>query len=246
VAGNFVSVSSQYIKNAAPSLVSTGYPLTMAAWINPADFSNSTLFGFFSSGGTTNYVMLFKGSSGWSIAANDGSSSNNAATGAATTNVWYFIVTRWVSSTNRWLDILNSDGSTAHSQGTTSKAPTGMNQLGVGARVYSTPDSFSNALIAEFWYADADIQADGGQLDDNLLRRLAYGGPFSVPHIAKDIVEYRSLRKALTSDSDDGNEVYARNGVQTWTQSGSPTVGPHCPVPYWYVKPRQTERILTV
>jgi hypothetical protein len=94
--------------------------------------------------------------------------------------------------------------------------------------------------VAEFWYTNTDIQPDGAQLDGNLLRQLAYGGPFSVPHIAGDILEYRSFRKVIESDQDEavGDEVYwGGAGRQVWTNTNGVTRGPHPPLPGWYRKP---------
>lgn len=101
--------------------------------------------------------------------------------------------------------------------------------------------------LAEFWCTNTDIQADNAQLQDWMARQLAYGGPFSVPHIVKDIVEYRSLRVFPESRGDRGTEVYhGKFGRQTWANTNGVTTGPHPPLPYWYVKPGQTQRQLVI
>lgn len=83
--------------------------------------------------------------------------------------------------------------------------------------------------IAEIWYTNTDIQPDGAQLQNSTLRQLAFNGPFSLPHIAKDIVEYRSFRSRLDSRQDTPEEVYHRGLRQTWTNTNGVTLGPHPP-----------------
>lgn len=122
-----------------------------------------------------------------------------------------------------------------------------MDAMAIGSQASATPTEFFDGRMAEIWYTNTDIQADGLQLQDALLRQLAYGGPFSVPHIAKDIVEYRSLRVHPDSRGDQPSEVYhGKFGRQIWTNANGVTAGPHPPLPYWYVKPGQTRRPLIV
>jgi hypothetical protein len=100
-----------------------------------------------------------------------------------------------------------------------------------------------DAFISEFWYTNTDIQPDGAQLNDDLLRQLAYGGPFSVPHVAANLIEYRSFRKVIESDQDEavGDGVYwGGAGRQVWTNTNGVTRGPHPPLPGWYAKPNRT------
>lgn len=99
-------------------------------------------------------------------------------------------------------------------------------------------------MIAEFWCTNTDIQADGGQLDNTFLSQLAFGGPFSVPHVASAVVEYRSFR--VHPSLNDPYETYSDYGGQTWTNNGAATTGPHPPLPYWYVKPGQNNKVLTI
>jgi len=116
----------------------------------------------------------------------------------------------------------------------------------LGALGHSAPTFFLNGLIAEYWLTNTDIQPDGAQLDDNLLRQLAYGGPFSVPHIAKDLIEYRSFRKVIESDQDEapGDEVYwGGAGRQVWTNTNGVRRGPHPPLPGYYKRPRPRQML---
>ena len=115
-----------------------------------------------------------------------------------------------------------------------------MDNMTVGNLKRTSNNNFSDCRVGELWYTNTDIQPDGAQLDDNLLRQLAYGGPFSVPCCAKDIIEYRSFRKVIESNQDEavGDEVYwGGAGRQVWTNTNGVTRGPHPPLPGWYRKP---------
>lgn len=87
------------------------------------------------------------------------------------------------------------------------------------------------------WYTNTDIQADGEQLQDSTLRQLAFGGPFSLPHIARDIIAYRSFEDCLDSSQDRPGSVYHRGARQVWTNTNGVTLGPHPPAAIWYDKP---------
>jgi hypothetical protein len=109
--------------------------------------------------------------------------------------------------------------------------------MAVGALVNSSPSGFFDGQVGEFWYTDTDIQADGAQLQDSTLRQLAYFGPFSIPHIAKDIVEYRSFRSRLDSRQDTPDEVYYRGTRPVWTNTNGVNLGPHPPAATNYIDP---------
>jgi hypothetical protein len=248
MAGRFASASSQYVKNASSPLVSTGYPFTMAVWVNLTTLQGQTIACLAASGVDTQNLRIESGATGtFSVTAQVSAGSTLATTtGVAATGEWTFVVGRFISATNRWIDVLFAKGAPEHVQATTSRAPTSLDTIGIGGRISLTPALFLSGLVGEFWYTDTDIQPDGLALNDVTLRQLAYGGPFSMANIVKDIVEYRSLLKALTSNGDDPAEVYSRGVPRVWTQSGVPTVGPHCPLPYSYKKPRERKRLLLV
>jgi hypothetical protein len=92
--------------------------------------------------------------------------------------------------------------------------------------------------IAEYFLTDTDIQPDGTQLSTSTLYRLAYYGPFSIPHIGSRVVQYESFRTPMGGTQ--GYSFYARYPKQPWTwtaTSGSPIVGPHPPIPGYYRPP---------
>lgn len=186
---------------------------------------------------TNNYMILQLTAGAWRVQSRaGGTAAGTADTGVATANAWHFVVARFISATNRRIDILHPDGSTASNQNTTSRAPAGLDRLGLGCTINSTPAEFFNGYIAEFWVANIDIRADGAALDASLLRQLAYGGPYSVPHVSANLVAYRSLFQSLSSNQDisSDNQDGGVYGRLNWTNTGGATLAPHPPLPGWY------------
>jgi hypothetical protein len=78
----------------------------------------------------------------------------------------------------------------------------------------------------------------------DLLYQIAYRGPLAFPFIRNNLVEYMSLRSAMGTLEDRGDEyVYGARGSQVWTPVSS-TLGPHPPLPPTYVRPR--DRVQTI
>jgi hypothetical protein len=240
MAGVFVAASSQRLT--ASSYPITGYPFTWGAWIKPTSTSAQVILSLCSSSINGANLYSLNNGAGFIIRAVDGAGQAvSGAIGTITANSWHYVVARYISATNRRIAVLQPDGLIAHGQNTTSKAPSASNQLGLGCQADSVPDSFFDGAIAEFWMADYDIQADGAQLQDRLVRQLAYGGPFSVPYI----VEYRAMRSGPLVET--SNESFQGKFTRrTWVNTNSVTTGPHPPLPYWYAKPGQTKRLLRV
>lgn len=245
MSASFASASTQRLGNSVPPI--TTYPFTVAMWVFPlASTGQLTFWSLADTAGDTNSFDLRTNNTSWSFVATAGSSSTTS-TGTVTVSKWGFVVVRAISATNRRLAILHFDGSAAHAQTTASRAPAGVDNMSLGALVRSSASQAFDGFIGEFWFTDTDIQTDGAQMQNALLRQLAYGGPFSVPHIAKDIVEYRALRVHPDSRGDQPGEVFhGKFGRQTWSNTNGVTIGPHPPLPYWYVKPGQTLRPLMV
>lgn len=79
------------------------------------------------------------------------------------------------------------------------------------------------------------------------LHQLARLGPFSLPHIAKDIIEYRSLRSGLISGDDKPDEVYwGKQRQADWINTAGVILGDHPPLYPGYVKPGQIIRPLVI
>ena len=87
------------------------------------------------------------------------------------------------------------------------------------------------------WVTNTDIQADGAQLQNSTLRQLAMNGPYSLPHIAKDIIEYRGFRSRLDSSQDISEEVFYRGTKPAWSNLGGVKLGPHPPAADLWIPP---------
>ena len=238
----FVLSSSQHLINTSPPFIT--YPYSVGFWVYPQSVNNGQYrvwWGQGDTGGTNNhYTLLGQGpGTDFTHACDGGTSIAEASGGTVVVNTFYYVIGRGVSATNRWLAVLTPIG-TIHAQNTTSRTPSGLDNMTIGNLKRTSNNNFCDARIAEFWCTATDIQADGAQLDDNLLRQLAYGGPFSVPNVAANLLEYRSFRKVIESDQDEapGDELYwGGAGRQVWTNTNGVTRGPHPPLPGWYRKP---------
>lgn len=250
MAGNFASASSQYLNNDAASVID--YPLSVGGWINLAAVGvvERTIFALCDTGTTNNWLRVFMNSSEQlRVGAAAGGTEASSASGASlVATAWQFFVARFINATNLRISVLHETGLVDAAQNTTSRAPTGLDNLSIGAlKTSGGASSFWNGKIGEIWYTNTDIQEDAAALKSDTIRQLAYGGPFSIPHIAKDIIEYRSLRKYPNSDGDENNEIFhGAFGRQTWTNTNGVTTGDHPPLPYWYVKPGQVQAELVI
>jgi len=245
MAASFDNASLQRLVNSA-SPITAYYPHTAACWVYPTTTGADRII-YAASNGTSSQSCLLEQSSSnqWGIAAVAGGTLNPTLVGTVTANAWFFVIGRFISATNRRLAVLQPDGSTVHAQNTLSRNPTAPTTLTLGTNGSGT--SAFGGRIGEFWCTNTDIQADNAQLQDWMLRQLAYGGPFSVPHIAKDIVDYRSFRVFPESRGDRVGEVYhGRFGRQTWTNTNGVTIGAHPPLPYWYARPGQVRSQLVI
>lgn len=248
MAGNFTAASTQYLSNSAPPVLD--YPLTVAFWFNLAAVGtvSRSLWGLSDTATTNNYLRIRMGANEQVNigAAAGGAASENAVATTLVPDTWNFLIARFISATSRRLSILFPTGAIASVNGTTSTAPTGMDRMTFGANQTSAGATDPwDGLIAEAWYTNTDIQADGAAIQGDLMRQLAYGGPFSVPHIAADVLEYRSLRCGLASDQDNAEEVYAQ-ARQTWSNVNGVTLGAHPPLPYWYEKPKAAAGLVMI
>lgn len=221
--------SSQHLLNSTVPVTDT--PFTVGMWVYPTDPSGTQMF-FSSCTNTDSLAFGLIDSTGlkWGIAFND---SNNFGPGAVTLNQWAFCVARFISISNRRLTVLEGNGTITGVQHTAAGSLLAT-KYGIGARVVSPVVEFFGGRIAEFWMTDTDIQPDGTALNNDTLRQLAHGGPFSMPHVAANLVDYRSLRTALSSDQDNASDYFNGNsGRQTWTNLGA-TRAAHPPLAAGY------------
>ena len=241
--------SATYIMNSSAPI--TAAPFSVGMWVMAGATGATRTFWFLgSSAAATNrdcFLLRQNSTNVWHISVADSGAQTSAAAGTVTASQWFYVVGRFISATNYRIAVLQPDGSTAHAQGTISRTPASVDRSAVGIQAVATPTQGFTGQVAEYWLASGDIQADGAQLQDNVLRQLAYGGPFSVPHIVKDIIEYRSFRTYPSSEGDNLNEVFhGAAGRQTWANINGVTIGHHPPLPYWYEKPGQRRTTLTI
>lgn len=241
MSAQFLAASSQSLSVATPPI--TAYPFTVGAWIRPT--TTGAIRTIWTAGlNTTNYYALFQWNTNqWNCQSSAAGVDADCLGGTVTANSWQFVIGRWISATNRRLSVINVAGTAAFAQNTTNQTNTISSEF-IGVDI-SGATSFFSGNIAEFWKTNTDIQADGAQLQDATLRQLAYGGPLSIPHIAADVVEYRSFRKSPTFD--ELPEIYyGAKGIQAWTNTNAVIVGEHPPLPYSFVRPGQNKRILMI
>lgn len=248
MAGDFTIASSQSLRSST-LFPATGYPMTIGAWVNARTLpaTNQVIAGLGHSAAANSLFTNIQATTGKfrisALAA--GTAQDTMTVGVCAVNTWNFVLGRFINATNRRLDVLFSGGATEHVQNTVSSSPAVLDTTTIGARLAAgSLSSFFDGLIGEVWFTNTDVQIDAAALDDSLLQQLAFGGPFSVPHVAAGLVEYRSLQKAPISN--EIGQFYAAKASPTWINSNGVTIGPHPPLPYWYANPSQTIRSLVI
>lgn len=248
----FASASSQYL-TLVPSPPVTAVPFTIAAWMRPTTVAGPNAeycIGMSNSGSDNSFhYIIRRADTGagfkWAAYSEDTGalSGISAKAGTPTAGQWDFVVGRFVGSSSRWCDVLAGTGGTDHGQSTTTNTPAGINNQSLGSILFLTggAQAFFDGNVAEFWMTDSDVQGEDAALSDSLLRQLAYGGPFSVPHVASRLVMYRSFRDGVTGSN--LTSAYAkRYGDMQWSATNSPIVSIHPPLPYWYARPNSQIR----
>ncbi len=238
------AASSQSMYNLNTALPgSTMYPSTAACWFNmaaPSGGGVQTIFAFSAPSAASSYTTVeVTNAAVLRTGTNAGTTAQNASLATAlSAGVWYFVMIRCLSATNRWISVLHTNtGLVESAQNTTSRGSTGQTCASLGAvRTSDTQSLFMTGYIAEFWYQPFDCQPDGLTTNTDIVRQLAYGGPFSHTDVGPNVLAYRSLRCGTTSDENIVNETYIGNaeGVQAWIDAGGVQLGPHPPLPYWY------------
>jgi hypothetical protein len=253
MSSDFLASSSQCINNDTSPISGTVYPFTIGCWFNPRSLpggDNAMIFPVNYNSGS-NYINIATTTAGSGTVyfdVNDGSGDNYLySTTPLIFGSWHFAMFRGISATNRRITILLPGGVIDNTQSTVSKAPSGIDKLIIGAAGFSTAPLIIpyDGRVAEFWCTNTDVQPDGAATSNALTQQLAYGGPFSVPHIASSIADYRSFRKHPTND-EVGETAWGGKGKQTWTNTNGVTIAPHPPLSSSYVRPGQTKRVLTI
>lgn len=235
---------TQRLVNGSLTLPATGYPFTVGCWARLPAFTVQHTLWCLSDTGTTNNTIraLQSGATNMRLAVAAGGVENNVtATGQSTAGGWYFWLCRLITSANRWITILNPNGSVASIQGTTARAPVGIDTMTIGA--LNTSGGASEGLIGglgEFWYTNNDAFQGAAAVDVNRVYQLAYSGPFAVADVAANLVEYRSLRGNFMGIA---GETWGGGG---WAAPVPPLNGENPPLPYSYVRPGDMQRKLII
>lgn len=246
MAANFVAASTQRIVCTSPPFTAMP-PTTFACWVFPRTTGTArTFFGIDGGGADDRYMSVGQSAANAWVCFHAHTSSSNAAAGTVTSSKWAFVIGRCISTTNRRIDVLQYDGSIAQAQNTTSRTAITATKFSIGSLDLSSNYDPFDGLIGEAWYTATDISGDGGALPEAIIRRLAYGGPFSIPHIAKDVIEYRSFWQSPDSRGDRTGHVYHRAARVNWTNTNGVTVGPHPPLPHWYRRPGGSSSIVPI
>lgn len=226
----------------SPSAIITAAPLTIGFWYYPR---NAGLNG---GGITLNDPTNFSGM-GFFIYQNGGTysfqagSTDVANAGAITANKWTYILARANGVANRWMSVLDASGSVASGQNTVSVTPTGIAWTTINAYAdNSIVTNYGDGIFAEFFIANADVQGDGAQTKEALIRKLAYEGPWSIPHLAPNILEYHSFRRGYNYNKDDDD--FGKSMIY-YTNNGA-VIGAHPPLAPGYRRPSDSYLNLVV
>jgi hypothetical protein len=228
--------------NPAAPVISTLLPLSMGCWfyVPVLPGAGQTIMAVSDANATAQHFVRFTlagfGNRVPSIETIAGGSTNvRSVTGSISAGQWCYMVGRWIGASDRWVSALFADGAITHGQATVNRSLTGLDTVSFGGRRDSAGSSaFMSVQVAEAWVANVDVQPGGGQLSNDLMRQLAYGGPLSLPHIADNLVLYRSFRSAIAEDAMD---EHSAPSPQTWNVEGVPLLAPHPPLPYWHEGP---------
>ena len=216
-----------WLRVLAPTAVNR--PFTIGMWYKAVAGAVSVLTSV--NDGTIGWEIYFN-STGPVVRAGYWTGSATQGTASATTvaDQWNFVVARLITTASKRVANLLPSGAIAHVQNTsTTTEPTTLVNVDIGGW-----EPYCDGDIAEWWLAGVDVQPDGLQLKDDLLRQLAYKGPFSVPYIAANVLQYRSFRRGLLEGPGD---TYFHGTPLITTVMGAPAMAEHPPICGDYVKP---------
>lgn len=224
--------------------------MTVGCWYNAnVATHNHHIFSLYEAAGFTGWEFYISSDDittrlGWWT----GSATQGTATCTSTRDGWNYIIGRLISTSNKRIANLSPAGP-QHAVNTSSTTPGALTTLaiGVGLGTGALSANRSNAFIAEWFMTDTDIQPDGLQLSDDLLWQLAFRGPWSVPHVARSVIEYRSFRTGAVAVDDSPSDTYQRGNLRAWSAVNGPLKtadGP--PISTNYVRPNQVPRLLVI
>jgi hypothetical protein len=248
MSARFLATSSQRLTNSSPPVVTM--PFTVGFWCQPTVSSTAqSAWAMCDPAGTHFYGVTFI-SSGTQVELQQNSGATTSEVIASftyTLGQWVYCLLRCIGAADKRLTAMNHTGLVASINSVTSKTPT-VTTVDIGALGRSAPIQLWSGYVAEYFITNTDIQPGGGAMQESLLRQLAFGGPFSVPHIAADILDYQAFRSALGSDTavDTDGFYDAPKGQQIWTNTNTVGLGPHPPLPGNYADLRVAGRSMII
>lgn len=241
MAALFTAASSQYLVNTTIPTAVTPFSVGFWAYINSTTSGLGARKMFASSAAAVgDFIGQTNFSGTWQISPNSGAPTTG---GVQTANQWAYFVGRFITATNRKLSVLQFDGSIATITNTTNNAITPDRwALGAAHSSGSTSEYF-DGRISGYWATNIDIQADAADLNNDTLRQLAYCGPFSIPHVAANLIDYREMDQPIGSDTDMFPTAYMPFGQRTWTNSNGVTRAEHPPLRPDYKLPNNIRKL---
>lgn len=235
---SFNNSGSTYLMEAGLPVTTT--PLSVGMWVRPASVSGLFVpFLFYASAapGAYQFYMYLNGDEfGAGAAGPSGNPDNGFGAAGVVAGAWYFLLARWISNTSRRYAVLYPNGTmlTLNQPGNTGTVT--VDTLTLGGTYPTSPQPWSGD-IAEYWVTSGDIWPSGQDMPAHTLHWLAYNGPFSMPHIAGAVREYKPLLQG-GPDSYAAWENYTAGARPTWTAAGPPLMGyPHPPLAPGYPRP---------
>jgi hypothetical protein len=156
MAYEFVAASTQYLVTSSTPI--TGTPLTLACWgIKDLTTNRGLVYLANSTDAVNNYIgILTTDTNLVNIHVTSSTAvSFGGGTGTPATGTWFHAAGVFTSSTSRRAYANGVAGSNV----TANVTPTGINRIGIGARVRSTIDQYHDGLIAEVGIWDVALTA---------------------------------------------------------------------------------------
>ena len=242
----FTPASSQYLTAPAPI---TAMPFAVGLWFRLVDDANvKTLWSLSDTATTNNYWRVRASSTEFiGLGAAAGGTEDQTTLDPVAPDTWAHVIARFITATNRRISCLEFDGSFNVLNDTTSRSPTGIDTVTLGARQTSAGAAeFWNGDLAEYWLTKADLYRSDADLTREMHHQIAFGGPFSWQPIVHNLVDYRSLMSHVASRTDALGELFPPIGRVEWSANGGPDRADHPPLPYWHERPAQHRRALVL
>lgn len=228
----FANASSQYLINSSPPVVQ--FPMAVAMWVNfDAVATTRNLWSLADPAVANHFYSLDTDTSGFNIAAAAGGPTNTASIAVVPTtgaSNWFFVLLRIIDFNNRRLELLSPTGA-ASSVGSGTGRTAICTTAYIGARGGSTILNYFDGTIGEYWLTSGDVVSNPALMDVADLRQLARAGPWSFPHLAQSVVDYRSFRNGIDSDEDYGLDYFnGPKGRQNWVNTNGVIRGANPPL----------------